>query len=63
MPSLPNDALDCLDRAEGARIAAEQLTDPDAKETMLELAQFYLQLAQAAAALNGFVERRWRPGD
>jgi hypothetical protein len=50
MPSLLNDASHWLDRAEEARIAAEQHTDPDAKKTMLQLAQHYLQLAQVAAS-------------
>lgn len=36
-----------LHRAKEARIAAEVLTDADAKEVMLELSLFYLHLAQA----------------
>lgn len=41
------DNSDWLHRAKKARIAAEVLTDADAKEVMLELSLFYLHLAQA----------------
>ena len=48
MPSVPNDAVAWLDRAERAREAAEKLVDPDAKEAMLLLAQLSLQQAVIA---------------
>ena len=50
MQFLRHDAPNWLVQAEKARVAAEQLADRDAKETMLELAQFYLRLAHADTA-------------
>jgi hypothetical protein len=50
MPSILNDAWNWLNHAEEARQAAEQLTDRDAKEVMLQLGQLYLRLAQTALA-------------
>jgi hypothetical protein len=47
-----------LYHAEQARKAAEQLTDRDAKEVMLQLGQWYLRLAQTA-----FVQARAREGE
>jgi hypothetical protein len=48
-----------LHRAKKARIAAEVLTDADAKEVMLELSLFYLHLAQTdttqAETAEGYV--------
>ena len=43
MPPLLNDASDWLDHAEEAQNAAEQLTDREAKEVMLQLGQLYLR--------------------
>jgi hypothetical protein len=48
MLSFVNDVWEWLYQAEEARKAAERLTDPDAKEVMLQLGQLYLHLAQAA---------------
>lgn len=49
MPSLLNEALEWLDRAEQAREVAGQLTDPTARKAVLELADSFDQLARAAA--------------
>ena len=49
MPSLLQEALEWLDRAEQAREVAEQLTDPWAKKALLELAESFDRLARAAA--------------
>ena len=49
MPSLLNEALEWLDRAEQAREVAGQLTDPDAKQAVLALADSFDRLARAAA--------------
>jgi hypothetical protein len=57
MPPLLGDACDWLDHAEEAQKAAEQLTDREAKEVMLQLAQLYLRLAQTA-----FTQARAREG-
>jgi hypothetical protein len=56
MPSLLNEALEWLDRAEQAREVAGQLTDPTAKSAVLALADNYDRLARAAA--NPAVARR-----
>ena len=56
MPSLLNEALEWLDRAEQAREVAGQLTDPTAKSAVLALADSYDRLARAAA--NPAVARR-----
>jgi hypothetical protein len=50
MPSLLNDALEWLDRAEAARTVAGQLTDPTARKAVLQLAESYERLSRAAAA-------------
>jgi hypothetical protein len=50
MPPLLNDAWNWLNHAEEAQKAAEQLTDREAKEVMLQLGQLYLRLAQTALA-------------
>ena len=49
MPSLLNEALEWLDRAEQAREVAGQLTDPSARKAVLELAESFDRLARAAA--------------
>ena len=49
MPSILNEALEWLDRAEQAREVAGQLTDPDARKAVLELADSFDRLARAAA--------------
>jgi hypothetical protein len=49
MPSILNDALEWLDRADQAREVAGQLTDPGARKAVLELAQSFDRLARAAA--------------
>jgi hypothetical protein len=49
MPSILNEALEWLDRAEQAREVAGQLTDPGAKKAVLELAENFDRLARAAA--------------
>jgi hypothetical protein len=45
-----NEALDWRDRAVQARQVARQLTDPGAKQAMLQAAKGYEHLARAAAA-------------
>jgi hypothetical protein len=50
MPSILNEALEWLDRAEQAREVAGQLTDPSARKAVLELAESFDRLARAAAA-------------
>ena len=52
MPSLVDDAMDWLDRAEQAREVAGQLNDPGARKAVLELAESFERLARAAAALT-----------
>jgi hypothetical protein len=49
MPSMLNEALEWLDRAEQAREVAGQLTDPGARRAVLELAENFDRLARAAA--------------
>jgi len=49
MPSLIDEAWEWLDRAEQAREVAEGLTDPGAKEAVLQLAESFDRLARAAA--------------
>jgi hypothetical protein len=49
MPSVVDDALDWLDRAEQAREVAGQLTDPGAKQAVLQLAESFERLARTAA--------------
>jgi hypothetical protein len=50
MPSILNEAMEWLDRAEQAREVAGQLTDPSARKAVLELAESFDRLARAAAA-------------
>ena len=50
MPSVLNEALEWLDRAEQAREVAGQLSDPGARKAVLELPQNFDRLARAAAA-------------
>ena len=49
MPSLLNEALEWLERAEQARAVAGELADPTEKKAVLHLAESYEQLARAAA--------------
>ena len=49
MPSMLNESLEWLDRAEQAREVAGQLTDPGARKAVLELAESFDRLARAAA--------------
>ena len=49
MPSILKEAVEWLDRAEQAREVAGQLTDPDAKKAVLDLAEHFDRLARAAA--------------
>jgi hypothetical protein len=49
MSSISNEAWEWLDRAEQAWEVAGQLTDPDARKAVLELAENFDRLAQAAA--------------
>ena len=49
MPSILNEALEWLDRAEQAREVAGQLSDPGARKAVLELAESFDRLARAAA--------------
>jgi len=48
MPSMLNEVLEWLDRAEQAREVAGQLTDPSARKAVLELAESFDRLARAA---------------
>jgi hypothetical protein len=48
MPSKALDERDWLERAREARFQADQLTTPDAKRIMLEIAACYQRLAQYA---------------
>jgi hypothetical protein len=50
MPTFLNEALEWLDRAEQAREVAAQLSDPAARTAVLELADSFDRLAQAAAS-------------
>jgi hypothetical protein len=50
MPSLLNEAVEWLDRAEQAREVAGQLADPGAKQAVLALADSFDRLARAAAS-------------
>jgi len=50
MPSILNEALEWLDRAEQAREVAGQLSDPGARRAVLQLAKEFDRLARAAAA-------------
>jgi hypothetical protein len=50
MPSILNEAIRWLDRAEQAREVAGQLIDPGARRAVLQLADHFDRLARAAAA-------------
>jgi hypothetical protein len=50
MPSILNEALERLDRAEQAREVAGQLTYPGARKAVLQLAEEFDRLARVAAA-------------
>ena len=49
MPSMLNEALEWLDRAEQAWEVAGQLSDPGVRRAVLELAESFDRLARAAA--------------
>ena len=49
MPFFKNEALEWLDRAEQAQEVAGQLTDPAARNAILELADNFDRLAQTAS--------------
>jgi hypothetical protein len=49
MASALNEAVEWLDRAEQAREVAGQLTDPGAKQAVLQLAESFERLAKTAA--------------
>jgi hypothetical protein len=53
MPSKPHDEEYWLERARDARIQADQLTTPEAKRIMLEIAAGYQRLAQSAEERTG----------
>jgi len=59
MPSILNEALEWLDRAEQAREVAGQLNDPGARKAVLELAESFERLARAAAAQLRPGEESW----
>jgi hypothetical protein len=48
MPSFVDDALHWLDRAEQAREVAGELTDPGAKQAVLQVAEIFEGLARTA---------------
>ena len=48
MPSLADEAWEWFDRAEQAREVAGQLSDPGAKQAVLQLAESYERPARAA---------------
>ena len=56
MPLLVDEAWEWLDRAEQAREVAGQLSDPGARQAVLQLAESFERLARAAA--NPTVLRR-----
>jgi hypothetical protein len=60
MPSMLNEALEWLDRAEQAREVAGQLTDPTARKAVLQLAESSDRLARAAATRLCSAEGSWR---
>jgi hypothetical protein len=62
MPSLIDDALFWLDRAEQAREVAGQLTDPGAKQAVLQLAESYERLARTDANRARAQKRDFAPG-
>jgi hypothetical protein len=62
MPSLVDDALDWRDRAEQAREVAGQLTDPGAKQAVLQLAESFERLARTAEDRARAQNRYFAPG-
>jgi hypothetical protein len=54
--TLMNNPQHWRDRAEEARVNAEQMSDPDSKRMMLEIADGYMRLAERA-------ERRLRESE
>jgi hypothetical protein len=48
MPSISSEARELLDQAEQARESANKLVDRNARDVMLQLAQFYLRQAAVA---------------
>ena len=57
MLSMLKEALEWLNRAEGAREVAGQLTDPGARKAVLKLAENFDRLARAAATPAVFRRR------
>ena len=49
LPPLPYDARHWRDRAEEARLLAEQMSNPSAREAMLQVAESYERLAKRVA--------------
>ena len=62
MPSPIDDALFWLDRAEQAREVAGQLTDPGAKQAVLQLAESYERLGRTDANRAMAQKRDVAPG-
>ena len=58
MPSILNEALEWLERAEQAREVAGQLTDPAARKAVLELAENFDRLARAAVLRRRGIGRK-----
>ena len=58
MPSLLNEALEWLDRAEQAREVAGQLTDPDARKAVLSWSLPTISIGSPRAAATPAVFRR-----
>jgi|HubBroStandDraft_3_1064219.scaffolds.fasta_scaffold2037349_1 hypothetical protein len=48
MTTLMNNPVHWRNRAEEARVNAEQISDPESKRMMLEIAEGYLRLAERA---------------
>jgi hypothetical protein len=48
MKTLMNNPVHWRNRAEEARVNAEQMSDPESKRMMLEIAEGYLRLAERA---------------
>jgi hypothetical protein len=57
-----NEAAEWLDRAEQAREVAGLLSDPGAKQAVLQVAESYERLARAAADRAGEQKRDFAPG-
>jgi hypothetical protein len=62
MMSVFNEALEWRDRAEQAREVAGQLTDPGAKQAVLQLAESFERLARTAAGRAGAQKCDLAPG-